>query len=263
MLLPSNIAIRHCLGWTLGLACLMASPVAVAQVGLSPLVIEADAERGRAQGVLRVSNTSGEPLRVRVYAEPFTYERDTGFTTLENSSEDLTPYLQFSPRELVIAPQSERRVRLITLFPPSLPEGEYRAVIFTEPLEAQASGQTNVSIVTRVGSTMYVRQGDVDASLMADSAQWNSEQQRVDLLVVNAGTASARPKATWKIQQAGETVATGETNVASVVAGRDRNLQLALDNPLSPGTYNISGELLWRQENQAHTQSFSLSLIVP
>ncbi len=257
-----HVANRWC-GWAVGLACLLASPAAFAQMGLSPLVIETESQRGRAQGVLRVNNSGSEAIRVRVYAEPFTYERDAGFTLLENSPADLTPYLQFSPRELVIPAQSERRVRLITLFPPNLPEGEYRAVIFTEPLEGTRQAGSNVGIVTRVGATMYVRQGDVLANLSTTSAQWNDSEQRIELLVANAGAASARPTAQWSLQQGGETVATGETITTSVIAGNDRNLYLTPDMVLTPGTYEITGELSWRDGATELSQPFSISFNVP
>lgn len=261
-MLSRNLA-KYCYGWALGVACLMASPAAFAQMGLSPLVIESEAQRGRAQGVLRVSNNSGEAMRVRVYAEPFTYERDAGFTPLESSAADLTPYLQFSPRELVIPARGERRVRLITLFPPNLPEGEYRAVIFTEPLDASRPPGSNVGIVTRVGATMYVRQGDSPVSLSAMAAQWNAGEQRVELLVANDGVVSARPKATWTLQQAGQTMTAGETIVTSVIAGRDRNLYLTPETTLPPGTYEVTGELIWREGDTDQTQPFSLSFNVP
>lgn len=250
-------------GWVLGLACLVMSPAALAQMGLSPLVIETESQRGRAQGVLRVSNNSGEAMRVRVYAQPFTYERDAGFVLVDESSDDLTPYLQFSPRELVIPAQSERRVRLITLFPPNLPDGEYRAVIFTEPLDATRQAGSNVGIITRVGATMYVRQGNVPADLVATGAQWNTEQQRIDLLVSNTGAASARPKARWTVHHLGETVATGDTITTSIVAGRDRNLYLTPESPLSKGTYEVMGELSWRNGDTEITQPFTASFNVP
>ncbi|NES23355.1 MAG: P pilus assembly protein, chaperone PapD, partial [Symploca sp. SIO3E6] len=112
-------------------AALLWGGAAQAQMRISPLVIEVEAQRGQAQGVISVTNTSNEAFRARVYAEAFTYDRDTGFAILTSSPTDLTDYLQFSPRELTIPPGVTRRVRLISRFPPSLPEGEYRAVVFT------------------------------------------------------------------------------------------------------------------------------------
>ncbi len=41
---------------------------AKAQMSVSPLVIEAKAERGQAQGMITISNTSKTPSRIRIYA---------------------------------------------------------------------------------------------------------------------------------------------------------------------------------------------------
>ena len=79
-----------------GLFALVLFPAAAkAQMSVSPLVIEAKAERGQAQGMITISNTSKTPSRIRIYAEPFTYSRDAGFQTLSSSPNDLTKYLQF------------------------------------------------------------------------------------------------------------------------------------------------------------------------
>src|SRR4028118_870105 len=116
----------------------------VAQVSISPLVIEVEAKRGQAQGVINVGNSTNEPFRARVYAEPFTYSRDAGFQTLKKGEQaDLTPYLQFSPTELNVPPGVERRIRYIVRLPPSMQEGEYRAVVFTENLKESINENGN------------------------------------------------------------------------------------------------------------------------
>ena len=51
---------------------------ASAQLGLSPLYLEEQVTRGRAQGVITLTNVTDAPIRARVYSEPFTYER-SGF----------------------------------------------------------------------------------------------------------------------------------------------------------------------------------------
>lgn len=75
-----------------------------AQIGVSPLVIQENTERGKAQGIINVRNTTNEPIRVRVYTEPFIYDREKGFQTVETNEADLSPYLRFSPTEMTIPP---------------------------------------------------------------------------------------------------------------------------------------------------------------
>lgn len=254
-------------GWLLSAAFLFGG-VAQAQVSISPLVIEAEAKRGQAQGIITVSNSSNEPFRARVYAEPFTYSRDAGFQALTSSPNDLTPYLQFSPRELVVPPGVTRRVRLITRFPPSLAEGEYRAVVFTENLnEAIDSRGNNVAIATRVGVTLYVRQGDISPSLVVENASWNPEKKQIQLLVSNTGQASARSAVNWTLKQGETVVQTDNTDPTPVISQSDRNILLNYPTPnqpaLSPGEYQLTGELVWGDENNKSTQPFTVNLMIP
>ncbi|MEB3219775.1 MAG: P pilus assembly protein, chaperone PapD, partial [Nostocales cyanobacterium 94392] len=150
--------------------------IAEAQVRVDPIVIETKTERGQAQGVISLSNNSNQAFRARVYAQPFTYSRN-GFEVVKSSPNDLTPYLTFSPRELVIQPGQTRRIRMLSRLLPSMDAGEYRAVIFTEPLkEAEnSSGNSSVSISTRIGVVFYVRHGDVKPNFMVQSATYDAK----------------------------------------------------------------------------------------
>ncbi|MEL7352411.1 MAG: P pilus assembly protein, chaperone PapD [Cyanobacteria bacterium J06560_5] len=247
---------------------ILIAPKAEAQVGLEPMVIQTEVRRGQAQSVITVTNPSSQPMRVRVYSQPFTYEREAGFVTLAEDENDLTPYLQFSPREFVIPPNERQRVRVVGLLPPSLAETEYRAVIFTEALpESEQSASSTAGIQTRIGSTVYFRQSAANPELSVVSAQWDAEASKVQLLVTNAGEATARPNVKWTLQQAGESVATGESGATTVIEGGDRLFQLPFDSETSgaiaPGTYELTGELLWRLgSTEQSTESFSTTLTI-
>ena len=105
--------------------------IAQAQVIVSTILIEAEAKKGQARGIVELTNTTDKVFRARVYAEPFTYTRN-GFKSLESSPNDLTPYMIFSPRELVIQPGQTRKIRMNTRLLPSMKGKAYRAVIFAE-----------------------------------------------------------------------------------------------------------------------------------
>lgn len=273
-LAPSKTLRMLCIGG-LALSALMLNPLASnAQVSLSPLIIEADASRGQAQAFVTVTNDSDKPFRARVYAEPFTYDRDNGFQSLKSTPTDLTPYLQFSPRELVVQPGMNRRIRLITRFPPSLATGEYRAVIFTENLnETQDDTGSKVSVATRIGATFYVRQGNLTPNLSVDSASWNAQQQKIQVLVKNTGQASARPSVNWTLKQGSTVIKTGEIQASGVVAQGDRNLVINYptqgEPALKAGSYQLTGTLLWGKSMWGgNTQDFkqipfNLNLMVP
>ncbi|MBR8838203.1 MAG: P pilus assembly protein, chaperone PapD [Stigonema ocellatum SAG 48.90 = DSM 106950] len=243
---------------------------ASAQVSVSPLVIEALASRGQAQGIITITNTSNTLSRVRVYAEPFTYNRDTGFQTLPTKSpSDLTPYLQFSPREMTIQPGESRRVRLISRLAPNLADGEYRAVVFNETLtDSKDSSGNKVSLVARIGVTFYLRKGNLSPNLTVDSASFNAQQKQIELLVRNSGQATARPSLTWTLRRGESVVKNGQVEANAVVAQSDRNfLLVSISNKnepaLTPGTYQLNGELVWGEDNNKSKLPFKVNLTIP
>lgn len=239
------------------------------QVKLAPLVVETQAANGQSQGSLEVTNTTNEVFRARVYAEPFTYDRDKGFQSIPTNPNDLTPYLQFSPRELTVPPGTTRRVRLIARIPGNAPDGEYRAVVFTENLvEIKDSTGSNVTLKARVGSTIYVRKGNVSApSFNVDSAGLNGAQKQLQVLVRNTGQSSGRPGMNWTLKQGDKVIKTGKVEPSGVIAQTERNILLnfpgANGAALAPGTYQLAGELVWGEDNNKSTSPFNVNLTIP
>jgi P pilus assembly chaperone PapD len=241
---------------------------AIAQMSVSPLVIEAKAERGEAKGIVTITNTSNTPSRVRIYAEPFTYEKNTGFQTLESSPTSLTPYLQFSPRELTIQPGESRRVRLISNLAPNLPEGEYRAVVFNETLhDTKDAAGNNVSLVARVGVTFYVRKGsNIVPNLAVDSASFNAEHKQIELLVRNSGKATVRPNLNWTLRRGNTVIKNGEIQANGVTAQSERLFLLSYPNnesSLTPGIYELSGDLVWGEDKNQTKLPFKVNVNIP
>lgn len=240
------------------------------QVSISPLTIEVQAKRGQAYGVITVGNNSQKAFRARVYAEPFTYTQDTGFQTLTASPTDLKSYLQFSPAELVVPAGVERRVRFIARFPPSLPDGEYRAIIFTQNLKEVSStdGSGNkIGITARIGVAVYVRIGDIKPNFSVESARFNPQQNQIQLLVRNTGKASAGPTIDWTLKQGETTIKIGKVNPSWIVPESSRNLTLLdlnKDQPgLTPGNYQIKGKLQWGGGDRPNILPFDLNLEIP
>ncbi len=252
-------------------AILCCGNIAQAQVGLTPLVLELQAERGQAQAVISIDNVSDQTFRARVYPQPFTYHPEQGFQTLTASPNDLAPYLQFSPRELAVPPKTSRLVRVFVRFPPSLPDGEYRTAIFTENLTETPFINTEgvkIQVGTRVGTAVYVRKGAVSANLVVENARFKGQHNQIQLFIKNTGQASARPQMSWTLKQ-GETVVTqGTLPATTIIAGSQRLLGLeysAANQPrLSPGTYQLTGQLSWGgEESNQNRLPFTLSVIVP
>ncbi|MBP0021534.1 MAG: P pilus assembly protein, chaperone PapD [Cyanobacteria bacterium SBLK] len=262
--------LRYLSGFLFGLSAWLGHSLALAQLGVSPIVLEIQARRGQSQGFISIYNTGNEPYRARVYAQPFTYDRDRGFQTLPETPLDLTPYLQFTPRELVVQPGQNRRVRLIGRFPPSLAEGEYRTALMVEGLDPitiiDGAGNT-LNIVQRIAATVFVRNGELEAELVVDRAFWNPQTRQITILVQNLGGASARPGIEWLLLQAGTEIDRGQISPEIILAGGDRHLAITYaegEEIPAPGTYQLQGELVWHENNyrRQNQESFQIDLIV-
>ena len=256
------------------LSSFLLSGIATANISISPMVVETEAKRGQAQGRFSVSNTDSQDFRARVYTSPFTYDKETGFKTLSKSPTDLTPYLQFSPRELQVGASSKRNIRFIVRFPPSLPDGEYRTMIFTENLKrgtiTETDSKTNVTlqtnIIPRIGVALYVRKGDVSPNLTPNSARFDSKTNKIQLLVSNEGKASAILAGDWQLKKGKEVIQKGNISDTTVLAEGERYLtakSLNKNQPkLAPGEYQLTGELGWGV-NKKERIPFNVKVTIP
>ncbi len=235
-----------------------------AQIQITPLVIEKEATQGTARGVINITNTSNETFRARVYTVPFSYNSN-GFEELKSSPQDLSPYLTFSPRELVIQPGQTRQIRATSRFLPSSAKGEYRAVIFTEDLEEikTTNGNQTIGVKPRLGVTVYVRNGDVAPNLKVESASYNPKTKKIALQVKNSGNATARPRINWNLKNSAGNIANGRENAYTVIAEGDRNLQIDLsknEKEIAAGNYKLAGELTWREGDNDKSLPFNVDL---
>lgn len=250
------------------IAALTAHVPVQAQLGVSPLVIEIQKDRGRTPAaVLSVSNPTTKPIRARVYTQPFTYDQK-GFQLLPSSQWDLAPYLQFSPREFIIPPGVSRRVRLTAQLPANLPEGEYRTAILTEPVEETPGQGTQIGLVkVRVATTLYVRKGALKPNLTAGSASFRPDQKWLQLPISNSGNSSVRPLAEWTLKRGTTVLRTGTLPESTVIAGGQSTLMLnRFDGQpliLESGEYQLSGNLSWIQDGKRTVLPFQSTLVVP
>ncbi|MDB9379660.1 hypothetical protein, partial [Nodularia sphaerocarpa] len=236
------------------------------QLSVSPLVIERQAESGQARGVIDVTNRSDKPYRARVSVAPFTYIRE-GFKALESSPNDLTPYLIFSPRELVIAPGQQRSIRFNARLLPSLPQGEYRAMFSIEELqENNDSEQKNqVSLSVNIIATIYVRNGDIVPVLEVEKAFYDAKSKEIRLLVNNTGKATTRAITEWNLSQNGKTVNSSILEETTIIAQGDRYIRIAYPpqgQTLIPGTYQFSGKLKWDFPKKGGDLPFNVNFTV-
>ena len=235
---------------------------ASAQINISPLVIQSETQSGQASGVIDVSNFSDKPYRARVSVSPFTYDTD-GFKRLSSSPNDISPYIRFSPRELVIQPGQKRSIRFNAKLLPSLPKQEYRAIFAIESLVDESQSRANqIGIDISVVSAIYVRNGNLSADLKVEKAYYDGKAKLLRFLVNNKGKATTRPRTKWDVSQNGKTINSGNLQETTVIAESDRYISIDYplkDQNLTAGKYQLSGQLDWDFPNKGGTLPFNVN----
>ena len=252
---------------TLLIGIIVPTKAARAGMFLSPMYLRMELKQGQGKGVLQVGNTSSKPIRVRLSVTPFTYDSNGTFkrrNTSEqanSSTNDLTPYLRYSPQEIVIPANSSRRVRLISLLPPSLPEGEYRTAIFAQTLQSGNARGQKVGFNISIGSALYVEKGDLEPDIEITQADFDNRQ--IELAIANWGTATARGKINWTLKREGKTVDSGESggsflpnSESDLVLNRVQNKKI----DLATGIYQLEGEIVWEHSDKQKASSFDFEI---
>ena len=206
---------------------------------------------------------------------PSPTDREAGFKELKTSPNNLAPYLQLYPANITIPSSDQRRLRFAAKLAPNLPDGEYRAMVFTEMKPVKLPDQTGsadenvviaTTVVPRMGVAIYVRKGDVSPNLLAESVRFNADKNQVQVLVKNSGKATAFVAGTWSLKQGNKEISNGRVkDPTTVLAESDRYLKFPLPDDtksqLSAGQYELSGKLLWGV-NQAREIPYKLSFTV-
>jgi hypothetical protein len=251
-----------------GVSTFLSAPVFAQAVSItvSPMVTITKLKGAQARGSFSITNKSQIPIRTRIYAQDFDYDKDKGYTKTANHANSASPYLQFSPKELVIPPGVTRDVRLNITIPPSKPDGEYRVAVFTEDLTERKitdPKQKYITIVRPViGSVFFVSKGSVTPQLSAVSVGWNAETNKPRLVLKNQGQASAYPDIDWKLKQGNKEIASHIIQGIVLQSGRERAIDLKIppETKLAPGNYELVGEI---DNNDGKKIPFSLNLSVP
>jgi P pilus assembly chaperone PapD len=239
------------------------APASSQSFSVSPMVTIAEARNGQAKGSITVANLGTKILRMRVSAEDFTYDKKDGFKTIDRHELSAVPYLQFSPRELVIPPGVSRSIRVVSILPPSLQNSEYRAVLFLEELEEKNVKNNNgnaVIVSSRVGSVFYINKGINKSDIQATKAIWNN---KLSIVLTNKGQQSGYPNVNWQIEKDGKEVAKDTLKGILIQSGNEQEVELKYKGQpvsLSSGSYNLSGQII---DSGKKNVPFSLKINIP
>jgi hypothetical protein len=256
-------------GLTVASSSMVLSAPAYAQavsITVSPMVTISKIKGAQSRASFSVTNKSQIPIRTRIYAQDFDYDVEKGYVKTTSHSNSANPYLQFSPKELVIPPGVTREVRVNITIPPSKADGEYRVAVFTEDLTERKITDTKNKYITiirpQIGSIFFVSKGSISPQLTALSVGWNPETNRPRLLLKNQGQSSAYPEVDWKLKQGNAEIASHSIQGIVLQAGKERaiDLKIAPETKLTPGNYTLLGEI---DNKDGKTIPFSLSVTVP
>jgi hypothetical protein len=241
-------------------------PAMAQKFTVAPLVTIAEARSGQAKGSINITNNGTVTLRVRVYAESFTYDRKKGFTFTAVDSYSAVPYLQFSPKELEIPAGVTRNVRVAVALPSSLANQEYRAAVFIEDLQERVVKPNNASILSikaRVASVFFFSKGNGAVDLQSRTAVIDIPTRSISILLENKGKQSAYPEINWRIDKNGQEVAKDIINGVIVQAEGSREVTLLSGRrslSLPTGEYTLSGTIMTAGQKPV---PFSMKVVVP
>ena len=236
-----------------------------AQVNISPMVISTETKRGTATGFITLVNKGNETEKMNLSSAAFTYGLN-GFQVLESSPNDLSPYLIFSPTEVVLEPKQTRRVRILARLLPSMKIGEYRAVIFAAPVKSKV--ERGLAINSRIGVVVYVRHGESQEKLTPTQTNYDVKKQQINLILKNEGNVTIRPQVKWQLKQVGKASFEGEVSATTIVAETTRNIPITFKKDktkelIPAGNYQLTGELLWGDTSKPKNLPFSLPVTIP
>ena len=265
-MLKSKLVQNLVFGFSLGLIANFAAivPVWAQRFTVAPMVTIVEAKNGSSKGSISVTNNGKELLRMRVYAEDFTYERKQGFKTIGKHDFSAVPYFQFSPRELNIPPGVTRSVRVSTLLPPNLQKGEYRGVLFVENLKEKDAKQGNENAVVlkaRVASIFYIS----NTGTISDPqvSEFILNDNKLNIVLANKGKQSSYPDINWRIDKNGKEIAKDILKGVLIQSEKEREIELKPKGQplsLSSGAYNLSGEVITPGKKSS---PFSLKITIP
>ena len=243
---------RCCLALLLA-ACLVplsGAPKAWGRIAVSPAYVEVPLDTGRPAGRFLISNLGDEEERFRINALHFVYTPGGAVVQSRTGERSLAQWLHFNPRELTIAPRTQRAVRFAIVPQGHLEEGEYWAAMELENLrqmEATSEGEDGKAVKIRMVATIMVpifgTVGDVDyeGEVRAIDIVDMGGIPRLMVLVGNTGTGRLGVAGTFEIRdEAGELVLEGKTGGAYVLPNSERAFRSEIEKPLPAGRYKVN-----------------------
>jgi hypothetical protein len=172
-----------------------------ANVSITPAFVEVNLAEGRPSGVFYVSNLGEKEERYRINAIHVNYTEDGALTPTQTGQFSLAPWIRFNPRELTIAPGTQRAVRFAILVPrQKLTDGEWWGVMELESLavgeivmKTDTGGHTlQIQAVTKIVVPIFGTVGKPTYQGRVEDLQVQVENGEIFLKALVAATGTGR-----------------------------------------------------------------------
>lgn len=220
-----------------------------ANIAIKPSFVEVDLQGKRPTGVFYVTNLSDQEARFRVNAVHFNYTEDGGLQMTPTGENSIAPWIRFNPRELTLAPKSQRAVRFAIVPRGPVDQGEHWAGMELESLDVgeTTAGDPNTGHAIKVRSSVsllapiFATAGETTYQGDVTDVQVNIERGVPVLRTMVAATGNGRLGlvGTYELLDgAGKSVQTGSMGACYVFRGARRWVKQRVEG-VPEGQYTV------------------------
>ncbi len=217
-----------------------------ANIGIKPAFVEVNLDEGRPAGTFLISNLGDTEERFRINAVHFTYTEKGGLQRCLKGDHSLAQWIRFNPRELTLAPKTQRAVRFAVVPRGKLAEGEWWAAMELESLATneivandEKSGRSvKLKTISTILAPIFGTVGEASYQGEVKNIQVEVEKGAVVLKTLVAATGNGRLgiKGDYEIlDAAGAVLDRGPTGTGYVLRGAQRWLTKKIEAPIPPG----------------------------
>lgn len=221
-----------------------------AGIAIKPAVVEVDLDKGRPSGTFLISNVGDTEERFRINASHFTYTEAGALRQSPTGDFSLAPWIHFNPRELTLAPKTQRTVRFAIVPRGKLVEGEWWAAMELESLavsdivkEDVKTGRTaKLKAVTRLLVPIFGTVGRPSYEGQVKEIRAETERGTVMLkaLVAATGTGRLRVDGDYEISDpTGKVIDGGPFAIGYVLRGGQRWFAKNIEAAIPNGDYTV------------------------
>jgi hypothetical protein len=221
-----------------------------ASVGITPAFVEVNMDEGRPAGTFLISNLGDKEERFRVNALYFIYTEEGTLKKSQTGDYSLASWIRFNPRELTLAPGTQRAVRFAIIPRGKLEKGEHWAAMELESLtvneivskDEKSGRSTKVKVVTTILVPIFGTVGEASYSGEVKDLQVRVENNAIALKALLAATGSGRlqVKGSYQIVDAsGKVIDTGPFAAGYVFRGGQRWFTRNIEAAIPKGEYTV------------------------